>query len=93
METVKDFKAFGLSLLVLGLFLMIVVLKFGTLPAEASIPKPSKADIQNLEDIKQNQQTINQLKEWNKLEVNELNKNGWNVNWDTLDIVPLDSRP
>lgn len=55
--------------------------------------KPSKADYQNLEDIKANQKLMLQAEEWNKAEVSELNKNGWNVKWspnpDELEIIPL----
>lgn len=67
--------------------------------AVAETPKPSKADLQNLEDIKANQEILEenreaheafmQAKSWNEAEVSELGKNGWRVDWATMKLVPL----
>lgn len=62
---------------------------------------PSKADLQNLEDIKRNQEIIEEnrpaherfleAKGWNEAEIRELNKAGWNVNWQTMQLVPFEA--
>lgn len=75
--------------------LIVVAVSFLAATVKAGPPKPSKADLQNLEDIKENQRGIAQREEWNKAEIAELNKNGWNVQWnadpDSLVLVPLES--
>jgi hypothetical protein len=92
--------------------------------AGAAERKPTRADYQNLEDIKKNQICLNDnrpaytrisnsfrnkekvepkdipsynrfldCKTWNALEVSELNKNGWNVRWDTMELVDAQKEP
>lgn len=66
--------------------------------AKAEIPKPSKEDYANLEDIKANQEILEenreaherfmQAKGWNEAEVSELGKNGWCVAWNTMTLEP-----
>lgn len=86
--------------------------------AKAEIPKPSKEDYANLEDIKANQEILSECraqyvaikdnvdlgwkinpdfvecynrfveaKGWNEAEVSELGKNGWCVNWATMELT------
>lgn len=67
--------------------------------ARAEEIRPSKEDYQNLEDIKSNQkileknrkayETFLQAKRWNEEEVRQLNANGWNVDWETMELVPF----
>lgn len=68
----------------------------------ADAPKPSKEDYQNLQDIKDNQKILEknraaheaflQAKGWNEAEVRELNKNGWNVDWERMELVPFNQQ-
>lgn len=90
-----DLKARSLVLLVLALSLFT----FGLLTTEADEPTPSPADYQNLDDIKSNQKILEKNREayeaflkaksWNEAEVRELNKNGWNVDWSSMKLVPF----
>lgn len=86
----NDTKAGIVNYLWLVLFIAALCFTIRALVADAGPPVPSRSDLQNLEDIKQNQASIQQLKEWNKAEVAELNKNGWNVDWSTMELVPLE---
>lgn len=83
---------FILGIIVFGLVLIQETTK-------ADEPTPSKADYQNLEDIKSNQKVLEKNREaynrfmeaklWNEEEVRQLNANGWNVDWETMELVPL----
>jgi hypothetical protein len=88
METVKDLKAFFISLVVISVLCVFIAHRFGTL-AEAAAPVPSKAVLQHVENIKKNQKAIAQLKDWNRAELTPMNKEGWTIEWDTLAVVPL----
>ncbi len=61
--------------------------------ADAATPKPSQADINNLEDIKANQKHLELIRLWNQSEVDALAKNGWSVQWsknsDDLKLIPF----
>lgn len=91
MQVIKGF--------LLALLMVVLVAFIGASLADAETPKPSKEDYQNLEDIKDNQKIIEknraaheafmQAKGWNEEEVRQLNANGWNVNWETMTLVPF----
>lgn len=51
---------------------------------------PSKADLKNISDIQKNQKKIAELKEWNRLEAEQLSKNGFQVDWKTATIKDND---
>lgn len=79
--------------LFLSLLLVVPVCLIGRV--KAGPPQPDREDRQNLEDVKRNQRTKEQLKEWNRLEVEALNKKGFQIKWDqnpdNLMLVPLHS--
>lgn len=72
---------------------------FALMLKPASANGPSKSDYQNLQDIIDNQEILEenreahekfmQAKQWNEAEVRALNDAGWNVDWHTMQLVPL----
>lgn len=104
-----------------GIFWSVIIVTTACLAARTvRADGPSRADLQNLEDIKKNQKCVSKTrdtytavvsnvgngqsvnpdavdfyndfvacKHWNKSEVEELNKNGWNVDWSTMQLVPI----
>jgi hypothetical protein len=88
-----DTKAKACILLVLAFAAIIIGFATST---SADEPKPTPADYQNLEDIKRNQEVIEETREaherfmaaksWNESEHKELAKNGWCVKWDDLTL-------
>jgi hypothetical protein len=80
-----------------GFLLAVLIVTSVALMARASGAGPSKEDYANLAAIKENQkvlaktrlaaQEFNAAKVENERLVKELNANGWNVDWQSLDLV------
>lgn len=79
----------------------VIVLVMGVISAtgHADVPQPTAQDYANLEDIKNNQKVLEETREaherfmqakaWNEAEVSEIGKNGWQVDWETMKLVPF----
>ena len=65
----------------LSAIIVTIVCMFALSRAEAQERKPSKQDIEHLENIKENQRGILERETWNQSEVDALNANSWVVQW------------
>lgn len=81
----------------IGIAVVMMFLVMGAFAIDAKADdEPTTEDIENLEDIKNNQEVIEETREaherfmqakaWNEAEVAALGKNGWSVNWETMQL-------
>lgn len=81
------------------LFSFLIVVAFCLLALSAKADGPSKKALEHLDNIKANQLVIEenraahelfmQAKGWNEAEVAAINAEGWSVQWDTMQLVPV----